>query len=290
MKRYVWAVIVVLIAISGIGYGYLGKNRPMVSVVMLTYKRADILPNAIESILAQTYQDFEFIILNDGSPDNTDEVIAKYQDPRIRYYKNAENKGIAYSRNRAASLAHGKYIMIMDDDDISLPERMQKQVAYLENNPEITVVAGQIEGLSRVPETHDDIASGLIQYNNFGNANIMYCADFAKKHNIKYKTDIEFGEDWYFWLQMLFAKAHFASIKDEVTLRNPHTPKHYRVDVEHLNNQVRQYVGSFFSPSAPDAFYEADACGKLRMIALKNIFSKEYQQNLFKANSCAEPD
>ncbi|MBO5441153.1 MAG: glycosyltransferase family 2 protein [Alphaproteobacteria bacterium] len=290
MKRYVWAVIVVLIAVSGIVYGYLGNKRPMVSVVMLTYKRADILPNAIESILAQTYQDFEFIILNDGSPDNTDEVVAAYDDPRIRYYKNKQNKGIAYSRNRAASSARGKYIMIMDDDDISLPERMQKQVAFLESHPEITVVAGQIEGLSRVPETHDDIASGLIQYNNFGNANIMYRADFARQHNIKYKADIEYGEDWYFWLQMLFAKAHFAGIKDEVTLRNPHTPKHYRVDVEHLNNQVRQYVGSFFSPSAPDAFYEADACGKLRMIALKNIFSKEYQQNLFKANSCAEPD
>lgn len=262
----------------------------MVSVVMLTYKRAEIVPRAIESILAQTYQDFEFIILNDGSPDNTDEVVAKYQDPRIRYYKNKQNKGIAYSRNRAASFARGKYIMIMDDDDISLPERMQKQVAYLENNPKITVVAGQIEGLSRVPATHDDIAAGLIQYNNFGNANIMYRADFAKKHQISYNQSLKASEDWDFWLKMLFAGAKFAAIAEDVLVRNAASKKHYGINYEDANEPIRDFVGAFFSPKNSAKFYEADACGKLKQIAQKNIFSKDYLQNLFKANSCYEPD
>lgn len=262
----------------------------MVSVVMLTYKRADILPRAIESILAQTYLDFEFIILNDGSPDNTDEVVAVYNDPRIRYYKNKQNKGIAYSRNRAASFARGKYIMIMDDDDISLPERMQKQVAFLENNPEITVVAGQIKGLSRVPATHDDIAAGLIQYNNVGNANIMYRADFAKKHQISYNQSLKASEDWDFWLKMLFAGAKFAAIAEDVLVRNAASKKHYGINYEDANAPIRDFVGAFFSPKNSAKFYKAGACGKLKQIAQKNIFSKEYQQKLFKANSCNEPD
>lgn len=286
MKRYVWAVIVVLIAISGIGYGYLGKNRPMVSVVMLTYKRADMLPKAIESILAQTYMDFEFIILNDGSPDKTDEVVAAYNDPRIRYYKNAENKGIAYSRNRAVSLARGKYVMIMDDDDISQPERMHKQVEYLENHPETVVLAGQIKDLPRVPEAHNDIAANLIQYNNVGNANIMYRRKFAKQHNIRYNEKLKASEDWEFWLKMLFAGAKFAAMPEDVLVRNVTSKKHYGINYEDANTPIREMVGSFFSPSNPDAFYAATACSKLEMIAAKQILSEEYMQGLKQANNC----
>lgn len=286
MKRYVWAVIVALIAISGIVYGYQRVNRPTVSVVMLTYKRADIVPQAIESILAQTYQDFEFIILNDGSLDNTDEVIKNYQDKRIRYYKNKENKGIAYSRNRAAALTRGKYIMIMDDDDISLPERMQKQVDFLNNHPKTTIIAGQIEGLSRIPAQHDDIAVGLIQYNNIGNANIMYRADFAKKHNIFYNEKLKASEDWEFWLKMLFNGAKFASIPEDVLQRNGLSKKHYGISYEDANAPILEFIGTCFSKKNPAAFYEADACGKLKMIETQNIFSKDYQQKLLKLNNC----
>lgn len=286
MKRYVWAIVIILVAIAGIFYGYRWGNPPTVSVVMLTYKRAYMLPKAIESILAQTYKDFEFIILNDGSPDNTDEIMKKYTDSRIRYYKNSENKGIAYSRNRATSLARGKYVMIMDDDDISLPERMKLQVDYLETHPEITVVAGQIIGSPLVPESHDDIVVGLIQYHNLGNANIMYRREFITKHKIMYKEDIEYGEDWYFWLQMLFSGAHFASMSDDVVIRNAYTLKHYKIDVPHLNKQVTEYVGCFFSPENPKAFYEADVCEKLKMIAPKHILSEEYMEQLQTANNC----
>lgn len=286
MKRYVWAVIAFLIAILGIFSGYRWAKTPMVSVVMLTYKRADILPEAIESILAQTYQDYELIIINDGSPDNTDEVIAKYPTPRIRYYKNAENKGIAYSRNRAASLARGKYIMIMDDDDTSLPERMQKQVDYLENHPEITVIAGQIKDLPRIPETHNDIATGLIQYNNLGNANIMYRSEFAKQHKISYNEKLKASEDWEFWLKMLFAGAKFAAFSADVLKRNAASKKHYDISYEEANTPIRQMTGNFFSPTNAAAFYEADACGKLKMIAAKHLVSEEFMQSLQQINNC----
>ena len=287
MKKVLWTV-GLLSAVIGVMYGgYLRIITPRVSVVMLTYKRADVVSEAIESILNQTYKDFEFIILNDGSPDNTDEVINKYQnkDSRIRYYKNAENKGIPYSRNRAMSLARGKYVMIMDDDDISLPERMQKQMEFLDENPNIDVVIGQIKYLPKVPLSHDDIATGLIQYNNVGNANIMYRRNFVKNNNIMY-PQISYAEDWYFWLNVLFKGGKFAAISDVILERHDNSVKHYKSNAKETYDKINEYIGNYFSPDNPQSFFEADACTKLNMIknAPVQIFTSKYLQMLIRSN------
>ena len=287
MKKHILTALVLIAVIIGGYVGYQWFNKPLVSVVMLTYKRADIVPHAIESILAQTNPDFELIILNDGSPDNTDEVIKKYQDKRIRYYKNKENKGIAYSRNKAASLARGKYIMIMDDDDISLPNRIEKQAQYMEAHPEITVLAGQIKDYPRtVPENPDIIASELIQWNMLGNANIMYRHQFAKDHHIKYDENIPYGEDWHYWVQMLLSGARFAAISDDVIERKEDSKKHYLADDTVMQQKVKNMVGSFFSKENPEEFYLRDSCGKLQLIksAPVQIFSKEFLSNLILMN------
>ncbi len=263
-------------------WGYCWLNRPVVSVVMLTYKRADLVGRAIESILGQTYKDFEFIILNDASSDNTDEIIAKYKDKRIRYYKNDTNKGIAYSRNRITKLARGKYIMIMDDDDVSLPERMELQVKFLEENPDIDVVAGQVIDALRIPLTHDEIASSLIQLNNIGNPNIMYRRNFIVKNKIEYAS-INFGEDWHFWLQMLFNGAKFGSINEDVLYRFAVSDKFYVVNKDD-EKFIKDYIGKFFNPQNGSVFYEADGCHKLKMIKPKKILSDEFINVLIDIN------
>jgi len=288
MKKSVYAVIL-LAVIAILGYiGYQRVKTPLVSVVMLTYKRADIAPKAIESILAQTFDDYEFIILNDGSPDNTRDVINKYAkgDSRIKYYENDKNRGIAYSRNRVTSLARGKYIMIMDDDDESLPERMRLQLEFLEKNPEISAVAGQIVGLPRIPFNHDDIATGLIQYNNFGNSNVMYRKSHAQQYNISYDTTLKASEDWKFWVQMLFSGAKFAAISEDVLMRHGDSQKHYETTYEDQNQPIRDYISKFFTPKNPEIFNQASACDKLKLIekAPVQIFSHDYLQNLLKIN------
>ena len=285
-KNFLFAT--ALLSVIVIGFiGYQRMKKPLVSVVMLTYKRADIVPEAIESILNQTYKNFELIILNDGSPDNTDDVIAGYlkKDSRISYYKNDKNRGIAYSRNRVTALAKGKYVAIMDDDDISLPNRLEKQVDFMEKNPEIDVLAGQIKDLSRIPESHNEIATGLIQYNNFGNANTMYRRQIVQKYQIKY-PNFNYGEDWHFWLQILFKGGKFAAISDDVVIRRGDSKKHYSAKPETSHELIHQFVGNFFSPENTQAFYKADACSKLNMIkkAPVQIFTKDYLQNLIQSN------
>lgn len=116
------------------------SSNPLVTVLMPTYKGAKYLRETIDSVLNQTFKDFEFLIINDCSPDDTDEIIAEYDDSRIRYVKNEKNLGISGSSNYGFSIARGKYIARQDHDDISLPDRLQKQVDYLESHPETGLV------------------------------------------------------------------------------------------------------------------------------------------------------
>jgi glycosyltransferase involved in cell wall biosynthesis len=90
---------------------------PKVSVIIITYNRADLLSRAINSVLFQDYQDFELLIIDDASTDNTSEIVRAFNDNRIKYYLNEKNLGIAKSRNKGISLAVGEYIAMLDSDD-----------------------------------------------------------------------------------------------------------------------------------------------------------------------------
>jgi glycosyltransferase involved in cell wall biosynthesis len=113
---------------------YSNPLEPTVSVIMAVKNGGQEVRQAVESILNQTLTDFEFIIINDGSTDETLKILAEYQDPRIHVYSQ-ENEGLARSLNRGFSLAVGAYIARQDHDDISLPTRLEKQVAYLKHHP-----------------------------------------------------------------------------------------------------------------------------------------------------------
>lgn len=107
------------------------EDGPLVSIVISTYNRADYLDDCLNSILAQSLQDFEVILIDDGSTDNTREVLSRYTDPRIRYFAR-ENHGISASRNFGADKARGAFIAVHDDDDIMLPWRLERQLESLE--------------------------------------------------------------------------------------------------------------------------------------------------------------
>ena len=114
-----------------------------VSVLTPIYRTDErYLREAIESVLGQTFADFEFLLLDDCPEDNREAVVRSYNDRRIVYLKNDRNLGIAASRNRLIDLAKGEYLAIFDHDDICRPERLAKQVSYLDANPECGVIGG----------------------------------------------------------------------------------------------------------------------------------------------------
>ena len=104
----------------------------LVSVIMPSYNTADYIAESIRSVLAQTYPYWELIIVDDCSSDQTDEVVASFDDCRIRYFKNEKNSGAAVSRNRALREAGGKWIAFLDSDDLWMPDKLEKQIGFME--------------------------------------------------------------------------------------------------------------------------------------------------------------
>jgi glycosyltransferase involved in cell wall biosynthesis len=120
------------------------SRRPKVTVFIPVYNRAAFVGAAIESVLAQNFADFELLIVNDGSTDDSMAVIGRYGDRRIRVECNDENRGIPFTRNRGLDLAEGEYIAFLDSDDRMAPRRLQRQVSFLDRNPHIATVGGWV--------------------------------------------------------------------------------------------------------------------------------------------------
>ena len=120
------------------------SSTPMLSVVMAVKNGGILIGDAIESILAQTFTDFELIIINDGSTDDTVTTVGRYTDPRITLISQ-ENQGVSRASNRGLSLARGKYIVRHDHDDLSMPTRFAKQIAYLETHPDCALLGSAAE-------------------------------------------------------------------------------------------------------------------------------------------------
>lgn len=119
-------------------------GTPLVSVLMPVFNGERHLRDAIDSLLAQTFEDFELIIVNDGSTDQTSDILADYSDSRLIILDNDGNRGIAYSMNRALHAARGEYVARLDGDDVALPERLAIHVGFLKDNPELLFAAGGI--------------------------------------------------------------------------------------------------------------------------------------------------
>ena len=142
---------------------------PEITVLMSVYNGQQYLRQCIESILSQTNGDFEFLIIDDGSTDNTPSILASYQDARMKIIRQ-ENCGLTKSLNRGLSLAQGNFVARIDADDIAMPDRFERQLSFLQSNPNVAVVGsnailidenGNRIGIARFPCHHNDIIKHL---------------------------------------------------------------------------------------------------------------------------------
>ena len=181
---------------------------PKITVLMPVYNCDLYIATAVESILNQTFTDFEFLIIDDASTDTTLSIIQSYTDPRIQLIEKSVNSGYTHSLNYGLQLAKGKYIARMDGDDISYPERFAKQLAYLETNPD-TVVCGttyKIVGNNkkiRLPEKHDEIAIGFLKGNCIAHPSVMIRKECLDTFLIQYDVTKEPAEDYDMWIRLL---------------------------------------------------------------------------------------
>lgn len=236
MKK-IWALLFVVCFVIGfVGQTY-GTKHPMVSVVMPTYNRADLVGRAIESILMQTYPDFELIIVDDGSTDETLKIVKRYakKDSRIVVISTKENNGIASARNAGNAKARGKYIMIMDSDDISLPYRMAEQVKFMEENPQIAIVTSIKRDLNGKFYNSAPLVGYepyLLYAHYLGHPEWMVRADFVKRHKIQYNPALDAGVDYEYLYQIVKNHGKIGYVNKVLLLRRVHqsnTSEYYQV-------------------------------------------------------------
>ena len=182
----------------------ISSKTPKVTVFIPVYNREKYVGEAIESILAQTYSDFEILLVDDGSTDQSVDLIRSYTDPRIRLASNEENLGIPKTRNKGVELARGQYMAMLDSDDRAYPDRLQKQVAFLDSHPEYAQVGswcrmmdaqGRIlNKIKRQPTLPDDIHAQFLFRCAMSNRSIMARTAILQEYG--YRNDFPRCQDY----------------------------------------------------------------------------------------------
>ncbi len=199
------------------------------SVVMPVYNGEKYLKEAVYSILNQTFKDFELIVVNDGSIDQTAEILKSFKDKRLVVVENSTNIGIARSLNKGLEIARGEYIARCDADDINAPERFEKQVRFLEENKEHVLVGSNCIlideetreiGTLKTPETDRQIRTMIIVRNPVIHSSVMYRARLVKKTK-GYRSLFNGAEDYDLWFRLLrYGKFH--SLQENLIKRRIH--------------------------------------------------------------------
>lgn len=203
----------------------LAKNQPLISVIMPIFNGSAYMEKAIDSILTQTCQNFELLIVDDASTDNTWNILNGYKKAypdKIRLWQMPKNSGAFVSANCAYAQAQGEYIAPMDSDDISAPNRFEKQAAYLKKHPEVILVGSfakiinpedQVTGYKRYATTHEGIYKQFAQINPIVHPSCMIRKEGFKARGFLYYTDYGVNSDYY-TLFSLLPLGKFANIPE----------------------------------------------------------------------------
>ena len=191
----------------------------MVSVLMTTYNGEKYIAETIRSVLAQTYADFEFIIVDDCSTDSTADIVSSFKDSRIKLICNPRNLGISGASNAGLDACRGKYIVRHDHDDISLPDRFAKQVAFMDANPDIGASGtwyAEFGGRNRVKRNvsnPDELAVKLLRGCYIQHPTSIISKDVLDKYSIRYRENLKVANDYCLWLDIL-GRAKVANIPE----------------------------------------------------------------------------
>lgn len=288
-----------IILIAGILGMYFYRPAPKISVVMSTYNRANHLIKSIDSVLSQTEGDFEFIIINDGSTDSTKRILSAFahKDKRIKILDNDGNKGLIYSLNRGLDEARGKYIARMDDDDVSLPNRFERQLMFMEANPDIAVAGswiGRPDNGELWPIQQETDPDGVKVDMYMNNVPIAHPAafirrDFLEKHSIRYNEKYVATEDRKFWLDILDAGGKIVNIPEVLLLFRIHGTNPMEYYINQARNKKLFWIDEIFPRFDMAKTKDFINCQILEQMVEKNKEKKILNQTVLEkkvSNTC----
>lgn len=200
------------------------SDSPVVSVLMSVYGGKQYLGQAIQSVLDQTFKDFEFIIVDDGSRDESLKMIRSFQDPRIVLIENKVNQGLTKSLNVGIAKAKGKYIARMDADDISSANRLEKQVQFLEENQGIWAVGtsavlidnnGEKKTTAKMPSDQQILGYLMMFGNSLIHPSVMMRTEMIRKIG-GYSENCMVAQDYDLWIRILESGGQLANLEEEL--------------------------------------------------------------------------
>lgn len=218
------------------------SEAPKISVILPVYNGADYIAEAIQSVLEQSFESFEFIIINDGSSDNSEQIILSFADSRIVYIKNPINLGLIKTLNKGVSLAKAEYIARMDADDVCEKNRFRKQYQFLNRHPDYLMCGswvhtidecGKITGRIKRISNSELIRANMLFTTPLIHPSVMIRADVLKDH--LYSEDAKHCEDMELWPRLAFQlNGKFYNIKKNLLNYRIHSQN---ISVVHLNFQ-----------------------------------------------------
>lgn len=215
-----------------------------VSIIMPVYNGSMFLKSAIESILQQTYICFELVIINDGSTDESESIIHSFSDQRILYIHHKNNMGLVAALNSGISAASGKYIARMDQDDLSLPDRIGAQFEFMEQHDKVVLLGTQLQVLwdnkiSHMYKKNDELKTSLLVGSSFAHPTVMMRASTIEEHNIRYEEAYLHAEDYGFWSQISqYGEVH--NLNQVGLLYRKHSNQYTRVFTEQMKKATRR--------------------------------------------------
>lgn len=220
----------------------------MISVVIPTHNRADLLERAVKSVLNQTYKEFEIIVVSDGSSDNTDEVVERLKDndERIKYISYHPGKGGNVARNTGIKEANYDYIAFLDDDDEWLPEKLEKQISILESNPKIGLVYTGInaiyidQNISYVssPSEKGDLAKKILFKNYIGTTSTVLLRKSILKKSGVFDIELKAMQDYDLWIRVL-------QHSEAGVLPEPYVNYYNYSGNKQISQQTNRYIEAF---------------------------------------------
>jgi glycosyltransferase involved in cell wall biosynthesis len=182
---------------------------PRVTILMPVYNGEQFLEETIENVLQQTYTDFVFLIINDGSTDGSEKIIQSYTDTRIRYVKNERNFGLVTTLNKGIDLVDTEFMARMDADDLWVETKLEKQIKVLDSQPEVGICGtsirkfGAFEGDFYFPVDNEALKVGFLFYCTMSHPSVVFRMSFLKETGLRYKTDYFPAEDYKMWIDSL---------------------------------------------------------------------------------------
>jgi glycosyltransferase involved in cell wall biosynthesis len=269
-----------------------------ISIIMAVYNSEKFLNEAIESILNQAFKDFEFIIIDDCSTDNSLDIIKNYarQDKRIILIENKKNIGLTKSLNKGLKLAKGKYIARIDADDIALPERLEKQYNFLEKNPGIFLLGtgaynidenGNVKSIKKLL-TNSDLIKKTLYYKNC----IYHPTITFRNEGFLYREKIYYSQDYDFYLTMLSKRKRLINIPDilikyrmgprAVSFSQRAKQKLFAEKAKEFYRQRLEYGKDEYDKFNPNEILSTDVKKSAKKIVLESEIKASFKLNDFK--------